>query len=146
MARKDLAGILIEEKILPFSRKNDIAMIVYSPMERGLLTGAVTMDRKFAPGDHRATHKFFRPENRKKVLTSLEKIKPIAQSHNVSLAQLIINWTIHEPGITAALVGARNADQAKHNAAAMTFTLTESDRTQIREAFDQTSHDLMTAK
>jgi aryl-alcohol dehydrogenase-like predicted oxidoreductase len=136
----------IEERILPFSRKNDIATIVYSPMERGLLTGAVTMDRQFAPGDHRATHKFFRPENRKKVLDSLEKIKPIAQTHNASLAQLVINWTIHEPGITAALVGARNAEQAKHNAGAMNFTLSPDERAQIRQAFDQTAHDLTTAK
>jgi aryl-alcohol dehydrogenase-like predicted oxidoreductase len=135
----------IEERILPFARKHNLATIVYSPMERGLLTGAVTMDRKFAPGDHRAGHKFFRPENRRKVLNSLEKIKPIAQKHNASLAQLIINWTIHEPGITAALVGARNPEQAQHNAAAMTFTLTADERSQIRQAFDQTSHDLMTA-
>lgn len=136
----------IEEKILPFARQHNLATIVYSPMERGLLTGAVTMDRQFAPGDHRASHKFFRPENRKKVLDSLEKVKPIAARHNASLAQLIINWTIHEPGITAALVGARNAEQAKHNAGAMNFTLTEAERTQIRQAFDPTSHDLTASK
>jgi aryl-alcohol dehydrogenase-like predicted oxidoreductase len=136
----------IEEKVLPFSRQHNIATIVYSPMERGLLTGAVTMDRKFPAGDHRATHKYFRPENRKKVLDSLEKIKPIAQRHNASLAQLVINWTIHEPGITAALVGARNAEQARHNAHALTFMLSDDERAQIRQAFDQTSHDLMAAK
>jgi aryl-alcohol dehydrogenase-like predicted oxidoreductase len=136
----------IEEKVVPFARENNIALIVYSPMERGLLTGAVTLDRQFAPGDHRATHKFFRPENRQRVLDSLEKVRPIADAHHASLAQLIINWTIHEPGITAALVGARNAEQAQHNAGALNFTLTGDERAQIRRAFDDTSRELMNAK
>jgi aryl-alcohol dehydrogenase-like predicted oxidoreductase len=136
----------IEEKVLPFSREHDIATIVYSPMERGLLTGAVTMDRTFAPGDHRAGHKFFRPENRRRVLDSLERVRPIAEAHKASLAQLVINWTVHEPGITAALVGARNAEQARHNAGAMGFTLTHDERAQIRRAFDETSRALMEGK
>jgi aryl-alcohol dehydrogenase-like predicted oxidoreductase len=70
------------------------------------------------------------------VLAALEKVKPIAQKHNASLAQTVINWTIHEPGITAALVGARNAEQATHNAGAMKFTLTDEERRLIRQAFD----------
>jgi aryl-alcohol dehydrogenase-like predicted oxidoreductase len=133
----------IEAEILPFCRANNIGVICYSPLERGLLTGSVTLDRQFAPGDHRATHKFFRPENRKRVLDSLAKVIPIAELHKVSLGQLMINWTIHEQGITAALVGARNAEQARHNAAAMNFRLTPEERAQIRKAFDQTSRDLM---
>jgi aryl-alcohol dehydrogenase-like predicted oxidoreductase len=136
----------IEKDVLPFCREHNIGIICYSPLERGLLTGRVTMDRQFPPGDHRATHKFFRPENRQRVLTSLERIKPIAEQHKASLAQVVINWTIHEPGITAALVGARNAEQARHNAAAMNFTLTPDQRAQIRAAFDQTSHELLTSK
>jgi aryl-alcohol dehydrogenase-like predicted oxidoreductase len=136
----------IEAKVLPFAREHHIATIVYSPMERGLLTGSVTMDRQFPPGDHRATHKFFRPENRKRVLDSLAKVRPIADAHKASLAQLIINWTIHEPGITAALVGARNAEQARHNAGAMGFTLNNDERAMIRRAFDDTSRELMASK
>jgi aryl-alcohol dehydrogenase-like predicted oxidoreductase len=129
----------IEKDVLPFCREHKIGVICYSPLERGLLTGSVTMDREFAPGDHRAAHKFFRPENRKRVLDSLAKVRPVAELHKVSLAQLMINWTIHEPGITAALVGARSAEQARHNAGAMNFTLSEAERSEIRAAFDQTS-------
>ncbi len=103
------------------------------------MTGKVTPDRQFPPGDHRSTHKFFTPENRKRVLDSLAKIKPIADRHEASYAQVVINWTIHEPGITAALVGARNAEQATHNAGAMDFTLTNEERGEIRRAFDETS-------
>src|SRR5258706_696083 len=136
----------IERDVLPFCREHHIGVICYSPLERGLLTGSVTMEREFPPGDHRAAHKFFRPENRRRVLDSLAKVKPIAQRHKVSLAQLMINWTIHVPGITAALVGARNAEQARHNAGAMNFTLSEAERSEIRAAFDETAGALMAAK
>ena len=124
---------------LAFCRENNIAVIVYSPMERGLLTGKVTPDRQFAPGDHRATHKFFTVENRKRVLAALEKVKPIADRHGASYAQLVVNWTFNEPGITAALVGARNAEQAAHNAGAMRFALSPEERAEVRRAFDDVS-------
>ena len=124
---------------LAFCREKNIGVIVYSPMERGLLTGKVTPDRQFAPGDHRATHRFFTVENRRRVLAALEKVKPIADRHGASYAQLVINWTTSEPGITAALVGARNAEQATHNAGALRFTLTAEERAQVRRAFDDVS-------
>ena len=126
----------IENGVLPFCKENGIGTICYSPMERGLLTGKVTPDRQFEKGDHRAGHKFFTKENRQRVLDALEPLKPIAENHKATLAQLVINWTIHEPGITAALVGGRNADQAKQNAAAMNFTLSKDERAAIRQAFD----------
>jgi aryl-alcohol dehydrogenase-like predicted oxidoreductase len=129
----------IEKDVLPFCRENNVAVICYSPMERGLLTGKVTPDRVFPPDDHRSGHKFFTPENRRRVLDSLAKIKPICDRHNASFAQVIINWTAHEPGITAALVGARNAEQARHNAAAMDFALSKEERSEIRRAFDEAS-------
>jgi aryl-alcohol dehydrogenase-like predicted oxidoreductase len=129
----------IEKEVLPWCRRNDVAVICYSPMERGLLTGKVTADRVFPPGDHRSGHKFFTPENRRRVLESLENIRPICDRHGASFAQVIVNWTIHEPGITAALVGARDAEQARHNAGAMRFSLTQAERQEIRRAFDETS-------
>lgn len=132
----------IEKDVLPFCREQHIGVICYSPMERGLLTGKVTPDRQFPPGDHRANHKFFTVENRKRVLAALEKVKPIADAHKASYAQLIINWTVHEPGITAAIVGARNAEQARHNAQALNFTLTSDERQKIRRSFDDVSKSL----
>ena len=127
----------IESEILPFCRQNHIGVIVYSPLERGLLTGKVTPDRKFAPGDHRGTHKYFSAENRQRVLSALENLRPIADRHSASFAQLVVNWTVNEPGITAALVGARNAWQAAHNAAALEFSLDDEERRTIRAAFDE---------
>ncbi|HYE20481.1 MAG TPA: aldo/keto reductase [Tepidisphaeraceae bacterium] len=135
----------IENDVLPWCRSHDVGVICYSPMERGLLTGKVPPDRQFPADDHRSKHKYFTPENRRRVLDSLAKVKPIADKHGASFAQLMINWTFGEPGITAALVGARNAEQARHNAGAMTFTLTKQERAEIRTAFDEASS-VMTAK
>lgn len=129
----------IEHNVLPFCRENGIGTICYSPMERGLLTGKVGPDRQFEKGDHRAGHKFFTKENRQRIADALATLKPIADKHKATFAQLVINWTIHEPGITAALVGARNAEQARQNAAAMKLTLSKDERAQIRAAFDEPS-------
>ena len=133
----------IEPEILPLCPEHGIGVIVYSPLERGLLTGTVPPEREFPAGDHRAKHKFFTPENRRLVLESLARIQPIADAHGASLAQVVINWTIQEPGITAALVGARNVDQAVHNAQALDFALTAEERAQVRAAFDATSATMM---
>ncbi len=126
----------IEKDVLPFCREHNIGTICYSPMERGLLTGKVSPERIFPSDDHRSRHPFFTTENRKRILAALEQVKPIADRHRVSYAQLIINWTFHQPGITAAIVGARNAEQAEHNAKAMNFTLAPEEYRQIREIFD----------
>jgi aryl-alcohol dehydrogenase-like predicted oxidoreductase len=129
----------IEKEILPWCRDHNVGVIVYSPLERGLLTGKVGPDRVFPEGDHRARHKYFTVENRKRILAALDLLKPIADQHSASFAQLVINWTIQEPGITAALVGARNPEQARHNAEALRFTLSADERAAIRRAFDPVS-------
>ncbi|HEX4055173.1 MAG TPA: aldo/keto reductase [Tepidisphaeraceae bacterium] len=126
----------IEREVLPFSREKNIATICYSPLERGLLAGAVPPDRKFPDSDHRSHHRFFTIENRRRIADALQTIKPIADAHGASFAQTMIQWTIHQPGITAALVGARNAKQAEHNAQAAKFSFTQDDFAQIRAAFD----------
>jgi aryl-alcohol dehydrogenase-like predicted oxidoreductase len=136
----------IEKDVLPFCRERNIGIICYSPMERGLLTGKVGPDRKFADGDHRAKHPYFTVETRKRVLAALEKVKPIADRHNATYAQLIINWTFSQPGITAAIVGGRNSEQATQNAAAMNFTLSVAEREQIRTTFDSLAGDLAKTK
>ncbi len=126
----------IEKEILPFCRENHIGVIVYSPLERGLLTGDVTPDRKFPPGDHRNEHKLFTIENRRKILAALELIRPIAEKYKANFAQLMINYTMSVPGITAALVGARTSEQAVSNAFAMSFDITDEERSRIAAVFD----------
>ena len=113
----------IEEETVPYCMKHNKAILAYSPIERGLLTGKMKPGYTFAPGDHRATNKFFTDESITRTNTFLEKIKPLADSKNATLAQLIIRWTIDRPGITIALVGARNREQAIENAKATEVNL-----------------------
>jgi aryl-alcohol dehydrogenase-like predicted oxidoreductase len=136
----------IEKDVLPFCREHGIGTICYSPMERGLLTGKVGPDRQFGEGDHRAKHPYFTVENRRKVIAALESVKPIADKYKVEYAQLIVNWTFSQPGITAAIVGARNAEQATENAKALSFSLSEAELSQIRKAFDGLATELAAKK
>jgi aryl-alcohol dehydrogenase-like predicted oxidoreductase len=125
----------IEKDLVPFCIENKISILAYSPLEQGLLTGKITMDTEFKSGDLRKRQFWFQPENRKKVLDALEKIKPIAKERNVTLAQLVINWTFSQPGITTAIVGARSPQQVEENAGAVGFKLTEEEIKKITEAF-----------
>ncbi|MEQ9468738.1 MAG: aldo/keto reductase [Ekhidna sp.] len=113
----------IEKDIIPFCLEQNVGILGYSPLQRGLLTGKITSDYEFSGDDHRADNKFFKEPNRSRTNDFLQKIQPIADGHGVTLAQLVINWTVQRPGITAALVGARNAKQAEENAKSLSFDL-----------------------
>ena len=82
-------------------------------------------EHKFQEGDHRATLYFFKDENIRRTNEFLNKIKPIADNKNVSLAQLVLRWTLEQPGITIALAGARNSQQAIANAKASEVKLSK---------------------
>ncbi|WP_296143890.1 aldo/keto reductase [uncultured Flavobacterium sp.] len=113
----------IEANVVPFSLENNKSIIAYSPLERGLLTGKMKPGYTFSEGDHRANLYFYKDENLKRTATFLEKIKPLADDKNASLSQLVLRWTIEQPGITIALAGARNAEQSIQNAKAVNVKL-----------------------
>jgi aryl-alcohol dehydrogenase-like predicted oxidoreductase len=124
----------IENELIPYTKANDIGIIAYSPLERGLLTGKITADYQFNAGDHRAGLPWFKGENLQQVNGFLDKVRPIAESKNVSLAQLFLRWTVEQPGVVVALAGARNAKQAIENAGAMQLTLSADELGFIRTA------------
>jgi len=113
----------VEEEIIPFCLEHNKSVLAYSPMERGLLTGKMTADYKFEEGDHRQGNKFFTPESIQKTNSFLAKLKPLAEEKHATLSQLVLRWTIERPGITIALVGARNEKQAIQNAEAINVKL-----------------------
>jgi aryl-alcohol dehydrogenase-like predicted oxidoreductase len=124
----------IEEDQLPYCRENDIAVLAYSPLELGLLTGKTTPDREFQEGDLRRNHPRFSVENREKVQQMLGEMKPVRDAHGITCAQLAIAWTIAQAGLTHALVGARNPKQAQENAAAADVQLTEPEIEKVNAA------------
>jgi len=132
----------IEKDVLPHCRDNDVGVIVYSPLQRGLLTGKITEDYRFNEGDHRAGNPFFKPANVRRINAFLGRIRPIAEAHGATLAQLAINWTIHRPGVTAALVGARSPAQVEENAGAADFRLSGQEADRIDRLLDDLQLDL----
>jgi aryl-alcohol dehydrogenase-like predicted oxidoreductase len=128
----------IEENIVPFCQGHSIGIICYSPMFRGLLTGKFSEDHEFSEGDTRAKNPWYRGERLKSVNRVLrEVVKPIADHHGVQTAQIAVAWCLARPGITAALVGARNRQQALANVQAGNVNLSTEDVTRITAAFDE---------
>lgn len=113
----------IEKELVPHLIKNKQSVLAYSPLQRGLLAGKIKPGQQFADGDTRADLPYYSARNIELTNAFLEKIKPIAEGKNATLSQLVIRWTIEQPGITIALVGARNAAQALENAGAASIQL-----------------------
>ena len=113
----------IEEELIPYCLQNNKSILAYSPLERGLLTGKMKPGYKFSDGDHRSGISFFKDENLKRTNDFLNLIKPIADEKNLTIGQLVLLWTLAQPGITIALVGARNSEQAIVNAKAIDSSL-----------------------
>jgi aryl-alcohol dehydrogenase-like predicted oxidoreductase len=126
----------IEDDQLPYCRENNIAILAYCPMAQGLVTGKMPPEREFAEGDLRRANPRFSVDNRERVAKMLDAYKSVADKHNATLAQLAIAWTIHQPGLTHALCGARNIDQVKENAAAADIDLSEDDLKVMNEAIE----------
>ncbi|MBN1646402.1 MAG: aldo/keto reductase [Spirochaetales bacterium] len=108
----------IEAEVVPFCLTHNIGILAYSPLQRGILTGKIKPGHKFSDGDNRGDQPYYQPENHRRIMDFLSAIKPLADDNGMTLAQLVLNWTIRQPGITAALAGARNPKQSGENAAA----------------------------
>ncbi len=113
----------VDQTIVPYVLEKHKGILAYSPLERGLLTGKIKENHHFNEGDHRAGLPFYQKENLVKVNRFLSIIEPIAKEKDASLGQLVLSWTIEQPGITVALAGARNAEQAVQNAKAADINL-----------------------
>ncbi|NML65750.1 aldo/keto reductase [Hymenobacter sp. RP-2-7] len=113
----------IEQDVVPFAQQQGLGILVYSPLQLGLLTGKIKPGQHFGDGDLRNGNPLFTADNVQKVNAFLNKLRPMAESKSATLAQLVIRWTLAQPGITVALVGARNPEQAVQNAKAIDVQL-----------------------
>lgn len=114
--RYSLLDRRLDEEAVPLCRERGVAILAYSPLEQGILAGAVDMDTAVPPGQYRNFIPWYAPENRRKVLDMLAGWSDLTEKYDCTLAQLVIAWTISRPGITSALCGARKERHATANA------------------------------
>jgi myo-inositol catabolism protein IolS len=115
-----------EAEAQSFCRENDIAILAYSPLAQGMLTGRFGPDHTFAPGDHRTKNKLYQPENYARVQQAITALLPIALKKQVTLAQLALAWVLSHPA-TCAIAGARNAGQSVENVTAFEVRLSDTE-------------------
>ncbi|AFZ37480.1 aldo/keto reductase [Stanieria cyanosphaera PCC 7437] len=116
----------VETDAMPYCIENNISILAYSSLAQGLLTGKCDRNHQFAEGDHRAKNKLFQAENYQRAQQALDQLRPIAQAHHCTLAQLSLAWLIAQPQ-TNAIAGARNATQATANAKATEIKLSQAE-------------------
>src|SRR5258708_17548625 len=105
----------IEAETLPYCEKQGIGVINYAPMASGLLTGAMTRERAAAlpPDDFRSRNPEFREPRLSKNIELVERLRHVGARHGRTPGEVAIAWTLRNPAVTAAIVGARNAKQSE---------------------------------
>jgi aryl-alcohol dehydrogenase-like predicted oxidoreductase len=123
----------VEDELLGYCAENNIGVVAYSPMQRGLLTGKFSAERlaSLAPDDHRKRHRDFQEPQFSATMELVEGLKKIAEGNGKSCAQLAISWVLRRPEVTAAIAGARRPGQIIETAPAADWNLGEDDIEQI---------------
>lgn len=121
----------IEPAILPFCREHGIGTLAHSPLAKGLLAGKYRPGHVFAPDDERSRFDRFQGEKFAAYIARADRLQAIAAVRGLTLPQLAVAWTLREEAATVCLVGAKNAEQARENAAAGDVELTPEELRQI---------------
>jgi aryl-alcohol dehydrogenase-like predicted oxidoreductase len=116
-------------------------VLSYGPLAFGLLTGAITAETAFDGGDFRADEESdaLFGSGFERNLAAVARLRPIAERLGISLAQLALAWNVHQPGVTVAIAGSRNADHVRSNAAAGNVELDEPTRSELDAVLSETA-------
>ena len=114
----------IESSQLPWCVEHQISAVVYWPLMKGLLAGKLDRSHRFDPKDGRVKYPMFSGDEWVRNHDYLDRLRPMADECQTSVAQLVLNWTIQRPGITAAICGAKRPEQIRENAATLSWRLT----------------------
>jgi methylglyoxal reductase len=133
--RYNLLQRSIEKNIIPYCRKHGIGVIAYSPLQHGLLSGTVTMERTFDADDIRSEHPDFKPERRQEILDRVARMASIAEQYDATPAQLAVAWVLHQPAISGAIVGMRSVAQVTENCVAASLSIHDKDLRQLGDIF-----------
>lgn len=120
---------------LDYLHNNQIGFVSYFPLASGLLTGKYSQDVTFPDDDIRSQMADFKEPRYSAILAAVNKVRPIADRHQATVAQTILAWYLQNPLITAVIPGAKRADQVISNAKAMQVELTSDEYQQIKQIF-----------
>ncbi|TMB89625.1 MAG: aldo/keto reductase, partial [Chloroflexi bacterium] len=124
----------IESSILPYTRAHDIGVLVYGPLAHGLLSGAMSADTKFAPGDWRAKSDVFKGDLYRRNLRIVDALARFAQLElGTTVSRLAVAWTLANPAVHVAIVGTRNPRHVDDAIAAADLNLDEQAMRRIDE-------------
>ena len=127
----------IEEEVLPYCLDHDIGVLVYGPLAHGLLTGTLSVHTAFADDDWRATSPVFRGGTYRRNLASVRGLEKFAANRGISVSQVAIAWTLANPAVHVAIVGARQVDHIEDSVRAVDISLTDSDLDEIDTIMDE---------
>lgn len=135
---------LIDSSYLPevllYCQNNNIGFLGYSPLQSGLLTDSFSSEQKLANlplNDWRRKNKYFRPPLLPKIKNYVNKLSEIAEQEGLSVGQLSTAWVLHQSGVTATIMGARNAHQVRENCQAADVILSSDALAKIQKLKDQ---------
>lgn len=118
-----IAGRDLENELVPMVLDQQMAILPWSPLAGGFLSGKYTRDNK-PEGDSRRLGFDFPPVNQERAYDIIDAMKPIADAHGVSVARIALAWVLAKPGVTSVIIGAKNTDQLLDNIKAVDVSLT----------------------
>jgi aryl-alcohol dehydrogenase-like predicted oxidoreductase len=122
----------IEAELLPYAREHDIGVLVYGPLAHGLLSGSMRADASFADDDWRSASPAFLGNAFTRNLEVVDQLRRFAaQELGCSVAQLALAWTLANPAVNVAIVGARHPDHIEDSVAAAALSLSTAELEQI---------------
>lgn len=124
----------IEAEILPWCLANDVALVAYWPLMKGLLAGRMRRGQVFPPSDSRHKYPIFNGAEFDRNLDFVDALRPVAERLGCHLPDLVLAWTAEQPGITSVLFGATSAEQVRENARALRCDLDDEARGAIAAA------------
>lgn len=124
----------IERRTIPWCVANNISVFAYWPLMKGILAGGITKETELAVNDNRRKYPMYVGDERDRNHEFVEALRAAAALTGHTVAQLVVNWTMNQPGITAALCGAKRPEQITETAGAMSWQLTEAQTTAIDAA------------
>jgi aryl-alcohol dehydrogenase-like predicted oxidoreductase len=128
-----IAGRDLEREIVPLAKDQKLAILPWSPLAGGILSGKFTREGNGPAGSRRASFDF-PPVDRERAFRVIDVMRPIAQAHAVSVARVALAWLLKQSAVTAVIIGARTNAQLIDNLGATELMLTAEEMSALDSA------------